>query len=139
MAMQQKRKGGMKMKTASAIPAKKAISFKTSNGKAITFKTNVGVSKAKQTQRVKMLEKRLTMMEKMVMKQNQMVVSKGKKKGVVADVVELDKDAQTVSRRGGGGGTGVVKKKGGVVVKVDQGGSTGNGGKLVGHAGVKKV
>jgi uncharacterized membrane protein YgcG len=118
------------MKTVTTAAKKKAISFKTKDGKDIVFKTHVGVTKAKQTARVKMLEKRLTAMEKAVLKYNHDILKSKEKKQAAAS----DGNGGTVGGSGGGAGDSQGKRGGGV-----KGGGGGNGGKLVGHAGVKKV
>jgi hypothetical protein len=112
---------------------KKPIAFKTKDGKAIEFKSG-GVKKAKAVVRVKQLEKRLSAMEKAVMKYNHDVKVN---KEVKEKKVKLDKDASAGTVATGSGGAGQAKTDRGSGVKGC--GVGGNGGKIVGHAGVKKI
>jgi hypothetical protein len=114
------------------------IAFKTKDGKAVSFKST-GVKQVKAVARVKQLEKRLSAMEKAVLSYNAAVEKRKKEKS--------DSDASGVGAgkvgRGGGVGGGVRKGKseGPKAAGSSSGvkGRGGNGGKLVGDAGVKKV
>lgn len=119
---------GAMARTINAAMKKKPISFTTKDGKSIVFKSG-GVKKAKAAVRVKQLEKRLSAMEKAVLKYNHDVEKNKEKK-------KLDKNAGagTVTAGSGGAGDSQGQRGGGV-----KGGRGGNGGKTVGHAGVKKV
>ena len=96
-------KWGAMVKINTAAIKKKPISFTTKDGKSIEFKST-GVKKVKATQHVKQLEKRLSAMEKAVMKYNRDVqLSRAKEKeakgvGKKEKTKESCKDAETVDK-----------------------------------------